>query len=31
MIFPFYKFDVIGQDQRECMKDQNVQSTKRSI
>ena len=31
MLGLFYKFDVICQDQRECMKDQKVQSTKRSI
>ena len=31
MMVTFYKFDVIGQDQRECTKDQKVQSTKRSI
>ena len=31
MLGPFYKFDVICQDQRECMKGQNLQSTKRSI
>ena len=31
MLGPFYKFDVTGQDQRECMRDRKVQSTKRSI